>query len=53
MCDCCARCPMLKRYVSFDDFGDVGTNFLNHIEDEFENQLNHHFELVDMTNFDL
>jgi hypothetical protein len=28
------------------------TNFLNHIEDEFENQLNHHFELVDMTNFD-
>jgi hypothetical protein len=44
---------MLKRYVSFDDFGDVGTNFLNHIEDEFENQLNHHFELVDMTNFDL
>ncbi len=52
MCDCCVRCPILRRYVSFDDFGDVETNFLNHIEKEFENQLDHYVELVDMTNFD-
>jgi hypothetical protein len=52
MCDCCVRCPILRRYVLFDDFEDVETNFLNHIEKEFENQLDHYVELVDTTNFD-
>jgi len=33
--------------------GDVETNFLIQIEEEFEDQLNCHVELVDMINFDL
>jgi hypothetical protein len=52
MCDCCVRCPILKKNVSFDDFGDAKTIFLNHIEKEFENQLDHYVDLVDMTYFD-
>ncbi len=38
--------------MSFDDLAGVETNFLNHIEEEFENQLDHYVDLVDMTNFD-
>jgi hypothetical protein len=34
--------------VSLYDFQDVETKFLNQIEEEFENQLDHHVELVDM-----
>jgi hypothetical protein len=34
--------------VSLDDFGDVEANFLDHIEEEFENQLDHHVELIDI-----
>jgi hypothetical protein len=37
---------------SFDDFGDVEVDFLDQIEEEFEDQLDHYVELVDMTNFD-
>jgi hypothetical protein len=42
----------IERNVFFDDFGDAKTIFQNHIEEEFENQLDHYIELVDMTNFD-
>jgi hypothetical protein len=38
--------------MSLDDFGDVEANFLDHIEEEFENQLDHYVELVGMANFD-
>jgi hypothetical protein len=38
--------------VSLDDFKDVEINFLDQFEKEFENQLDHYFELVDTANFD-
>jgi hypothetical protein len=38
--------------VSLDDFKDVEISFLDQIGKEFENQLDHYFELVDMANFD-
>jgi len=38
--------------VSLDDFKDVEIIFLDQIEKEFEKQLDHYFELVDMVNFD-
>ncbi len=38
--------------MSLDDFRDVEANFLNHIEEEFENQLDHYVELIDITYFD-
>jgi len=37
--------------MSLDDFKDVEINFLDQIEKEFEIQLDHYFELVDMANF--
>jgi hypothetical protein len=41
-----------REKVSFDDFGDVEINFLNQIEEKFENQLDHYVELVGMAYFD-
>jgi hypothetical protein len=38
--------------VSLDDFKEVEIIFLDQIEKEFENQLDHYFELVDMANLD-
>jgi len=38
--------------VSLDGFGVVEANFLDHIEEEFENQLNHYVELIDIAYFD-
>jgi len=38
--------------VSFDDFGDVEANFLDHIEEEFENQLDLYVELIDIAYLD-
>ncbi len=34
--------------MSFDDFGDVEANFLDQIEEEFKDQLDHYVKLVDM-----
>jgi hypothetical protein len=48
----CDDYPILRKNVSFDDFGEVEANFLNHIEEEFENQLNHYVELIDIAYFD-
>jgi hypothetical protein len=45
-------CQTFLRVKSFDDFGDVEIDFLDQIEEEFEDQLDHYVELVDMTNFD-
>jgi len=38
--------------VSLDDFGEVEANFLDHIEEEFENQLDRYVELSDIAYFD-
>ncbi len=38
--------------MSPHDLKNVGVNFLDQIEKEFENQLNHYIELVDKTYFD-
>ncbi len=38
--------------MSLDGFGVVEANVLNHIEEEFENQLDHYVELIDITYFD-
>jgi hypothetical protein len=35
----CDHYPILRKSVSLDDFGEVEANFLDHIEEEFENQL--------------
>jgi len=48
----CDHYPILRKSLSFDDFGDVETNFLDHIVEEFENQLHHYVELIDITYFD-
>ncbi len=48
MCDDCTRCLVLTKCVSIYDFEDVKTKFKNQIEKEFEDQLDHHVELVDM-----
>ncbi len=45
-------CQAFVRAKSFDDFGDVEVDFLDQIEEEFEDQLDHYVELVDITNFD-
>jgi hypothetical protein len=45
-------CQAFVRAKSFDDFGVVEVDFLDQIEEEFEDQLDHYVELVDMTNFD-
>jgi hypothetical protein len=34
--------------LSSNDFGEVEANFLDPIEDEFENQLDHYVELIDI-----
>ncbi len=44
--------PILKKNVSLDDFGEVEANFLNQFEQEFENQLDHYVELIDIAYFD-
>ncbi len=38
--------------MSLRELKNVEVNFLHQIEKEFENQLNHYIELVDMTYFD-
>jgi len=38
--------------VSLDDFGEVETNFLDRIEEEFENQLFHYVEFIEIAYFD-
>jgi hypothetical protein len=38
--------------MSLHDLKNVEINFLDQIEMEFENQLNHYVELVDTTYFD-
>ncbi len=45
-------CQTFVMAKSFDDFGDVEVDFLDQIEEEFEDQLDHYVKLVDMTNFD-
>jgi len=39
--------------VSPDNFGEVETNFLDPIQEEFENQLDHYVEFIDTSCFDL
>ncbi len=48
----CDHYPILRKSVSFDDFGDVEANFLDHIEKEFENQSDHYVELINIAYFD-
>jgi len=48
----CDHYPILRKSVSLDDFGDVETNFLDHIEEKLENQLDHYVELIDIAYFD-
>jgi hypothetical protein len=45
-------CEAFVGAKSFDDFGDVEAKFLDPIEEEFEDQVNHYFKLVDMVAFD-
>jgi len=44
----CDHYSILRKSVSLDDFGEVEVNFLDHIDEEFENQLNHYVELIDI-----
>jgi hypothetical protein len=44
----CDDCPILRKSLSFDDFGEVEANFLDHIEEEFENYV----EFIDIAYFD-
>jgi len=37
--------------VFLDDFGDVEIDFLDQIEKEFKDQLDHYVKFVDMKNF--
>jgi hypothetical protein len=39
--------------LSPNDFGEVEANFLDPIEKEFENQLDHYVELINIAYFDL
>jgi hypothetical protein len=48
----CNHYPILKKNVFLDDFRDVEAKFLDHIEKEFENQLDHYVELIDIAYFD-
>ncbi len=48
----CDQYPILKKSVFLDDFGDIEANFLDHIEEEFENQFDHYVELIDIAYFD-
>jgi hypothetical protein len=48
----CGHYPILRKSVSLDDFGEVEASFLDHIEGEFENQLDHYVELIDIAYFD-
>jgi hypothetical protein len=49
----CDHYSILRKSVSLDDFGDVEANFLHHIEEEFENQLYHYVEVVDIAFLDI
>jgi hypothetical protein len=46
------RYPILYKSVSPNDFGEVEANFVDPIEEEFENQLDHYVELIDIAYFD-
>jgi hypothetical protein len=48
----CDHYPILRKSASLNDFEDIEANFLNHIEKEFENQLDHYVELIDIAYFD-
>ncbi len=48
----CDHYPILRKSVSLDDFGDFETNFLDRIEEDFENQLDDYVELIDVAYFD-
>ncbi len=39
------------KIVFLYNFGDVEIDFLDQIEEEFEDQLDHYVKFVDMTNF--
>ncbi len=45
-------CETFVGAKSLDDFGDVEAKFLDQIEEEFENQVDHYVKLVDMVAFD-
>jgi hypothetical protein len=45
-------CEAFVGAKSLDDFGDVEAKFLDQIEEEFENQVDHYVKLVDMVAFD-
>jgi hypothetical protein len=52
MCVCvCVVAKHLYRLNLLMILGDVKPNFLNQIEEEFENQLDRYVEFVDMTYF--
>ncbi len=53
MCDHCAKCPIFKKDVFMMILRMLKIYFLNEIEEEFENQLDHYFELVDMAYLNL
>jgi hypothetical protein len=38
--------------VSLDEFGDIQANVLDHIEEEFENSLDHYVEFITIAFFD-
>jgi hypothetical protein len=50
--DPCFDCETFVGVKFFDDFENVETKFLDQIEEEFEDQLNHYVELIDITYFD-
>jgi hypothetical protein len=45
-------CEAFVGVKSFDDFGDVEAKFLDQIEEEFEDQVDHYVKHVDMVAFD-
>jgi hypothetical protein len=51
VCVCVCGCKAFVGAKSLDDLEDVKANFLNQIEEEFENQLDHYIEFVDMAYF--
>jgi hypothetical protein len=48
MCDHCAKCPIFKKDVFMMILKILEINFLDEIKEEFENQLDNYFELVEM-----
>ncbi len=53
MCDHCAKCPVFKKDVFLMILRMLEIDFLYQIEEDFENQLYHYFELIDMAYLNL